>query len=57
VIHVIACNDRQFYIYQYVNRQGFRAILPPDWGHAIGGRDFGTFEEATTAACGAAQDK
>ena len=37
VISVLKCNGagengRQFYIYQYVNRLGFRAILPPYWG-------------------------
>jgi len=32
-------NGGSFYIYQYVNRLGFRAILPPNWGRAIGGRD------------------
>ena len=56
VIHVLACagpgeNEGQFYIYQYVKRSGFRAVQPPDWGHAIGGGDFATFEEATSAAC------
>ena len=34
VITVVNCNGagengRQYYIYQYVNRPGFRAILPP----------------------------
>jgi hypothetical protein len=55
-IHVIACNGagengRQFYVYQYANRRGFRAIAPPNWGRAIGGRDFGTFQESVAAAC------
>jgi len=55
-VHVIACqggpqNGRQFYIYQYANRRGFRAIAPPDWGHAIGGRDWGSYQEALGAAC------
>src|ERR1700758_2677692 len=45
VISVIACNGasengRQFYIYRYLNRLGFRAILPGYWSYAIGGRDF-----------------
>jgi hypothetical protein len=54
VIHVIQCDDSggQFYIYEYVDRPGFRAILPPDWGHAIGGKDFDTYDEAAGAACG-----
>jgi len=56
VITVVACNSPgerggQYYIYQYVNRPGFRAILPPNWGAPIGGRDFGSFNEAAGAAC------
>jgi hypothetical protein len=59
VIHVLACNGLgenfgQFYIYQYVNRPGFRAIRPPDWGHAIGGQDFQGFAQAAAVACGQA---
>ena len=59
-IHVIACNGAgenggQFYIYEYLNRPGFRAILPPNWGNALGGRDFGTYQEAASVACGVAQ--
>ena len=55
-IHVITCNGPgenggQYYIYQYLNRAGFRAILPPDWGHALGGRDFPTLGEAVREAC------
>src|SRR5437879_4397601 len=35
-IHIIRCNGPgenggQFYIYQYLKRTGFRAILPPNW--------------------------
>lgn len=60
VIHVVTCNGAgenggQFYIYQYVNRQGFRAIRPPDWGHVIGGRDYPSFEQAAGVACGGGQ--
>jgi hypothetical protein len=56
ISHVVACssaneNGGRYYIYQYVHRQAFRAILPPHWGNAIGGRDFGKFEEAVAAAC------
>ena len=56
MIHVVACNSHgenggQFYIYQYLNRHGFRAIKPPDWGHPLGGKDFGTFGEAVAVAC------
>lgn len=56
-IHVIRCNGAgenggQFYIYQYLKRSGFRAILPPNWGRPIGGHDWGSFAEAAAAACG-----
>jgi hypothetical protein len=51
IIHVVAKeNGEQFYVYQYVNRPGFRTIRPPDWGHAIGGQDYPTFEQAVAAA-------
>jgi hypothetical protein len=40
------------YIYEYLNRPGFRAIAPPDWSHALGGRDFATYDEAVRAGCG-----
>jgi hypothetical protein len=57
VIHVVACNGagengQQFYIYQYLNRPGFRAIRPPNWSTAIGGSDFPAFGQAVGAACG-----
>jgi hypothetical protein len=56
VINVIQCNGAgenggQYYIYQYINRPGFRAIQPPNWGSPIGGQDFATFDQAA-AACG-----
>lgn len=56
IIYVIACsgpseNGGQYYLYEYVNRDGYRAILPPDWGQPIGGRDFDTMDEAGAAAC------
>ena len=53
-VRIVACNGsgRQVYIYQYLNRPGFRAILPPDFGHALGGRDFATYDEAVRAGCG-----
>lgn len=51
IIHVMSCpGGVQMYIYQYLNRPGFRAIRPPDWGHAIGGQDFPTIEQAQQAA-------
>jgi hypothetical protein len=56
IIHEVRCsgvgeNGGTFYVYEYTKRPGFRAISPPDWGHAIGGKDFGTFDEAAKAAC------
>lgn len=61
VITVVNCNGAgenggQFYIYQYVNRAGVRAIQPPYWGQPIGGRDWATFEQAAYAACGAGRN-
>jgi hypothetical protein len=53
-IHVVSCSGQTFYIYQYLNRLGFRAIRPPDWANAIGGRDYATFAEALAAAAAAA---
>lgn len=55
IIHVVSCvgaggSSEPMYIYQYLNRPGFRVIRPPDWGHAIGGQDFQTFEQAQAAA-------
>jgi len=49
-IDVVICSGQQFYIYQYLNRPGFRAIRPPNWAQAIGGRDYATFAEALAAA-------
>jgi hypothetical protein len=56
-ISVISCSGEgekpgQYYIYAYKPPHvGFRAILPPNWSHAMGGRDFETFVQAATAAC------
>jgi hypothetical protein len=55
-INVLACNGAgenrgNFYVYQYVKRAGFRAILPPHWASPLGGHDWGTFEQAAAAAC------
>jgi hypothetical protein len=52
VIHIVTCNARQVYIYEYQNRVGFRAISPPDFGHALGGKDFTTYLDAVKAGCG-----
>ena len=65
VIYEVNCNGRQFYIYDYIKRPGcspegatgpncFRAIRVPDWGRAIGGRDFSSYAEAIAAAAAAA---
>jgi hypothetical protein len=51
-IHVMDCNGIQTYVYEYLNRPGFRVINPPDWGHVIGGKDFQTLAEATNVAAG-----
>jgi hypothetical protein len=50
-VYIVGCNGERFYIYEYLNRPGFRAILPPDTGHPIGGRDFETYEDAVHEAC------
>ncbi len=53
IIHVINCaGGGQYYVYQYTNRPGYRAILPPNWSNAIGGRDFATYAQAASVACG-----
>ncbi len=50
-IHILDCPGRgEVYIYEYTNRRGFRAIKPPNWGAALGGRDFETMELAVQAA-------
>ena len=53
LIHMMNCPGGPTYIYQYVNRRGFRVIHPPNWSNAIGGRDFGTCQEAQTVAVSA----
>ncbi len=57
IVHVVACsgageNGGQYYVFEYRDRPGFRAIAPPDWGTPIGGEDFDTYEQAVQAACG-----
>lgn len=57
IIYVTMCNGAgengaQIYIYGYLDRPGFRSISPPNWGAAIGGRDFETFAEAAQVGCG-----
>ena len=53
LIHMMNCSGGPTYIYQYVNRRGFRVIRPPNWSNAIGGRDFGTCQEAQSVAVNA----
>ncbi|HYC64306.1 MAG TPA: TIR domain-containing protein [Reyranellaceae bacterium] len=56
-IHVIACGGGStpgIYVYEYANRPGFRAVQPPNWGTALGGRDFNTLAQAIAAGCAAA---
>lgn len=51
-IKTIACqNGKTIFVYEYVNRPQFRAILPPNWGAALGGRDFSSFAEAAAVGC------
>jgi hypothetical protein len=61
VIHVVACNGEgetgnQIYVYQYLARPTFRAILPPDWATPLGGQDFDTYDKAAAAGCGGAEE-
>jgi hypothetical protein len=56
IIHVINCTDpgenqTQIYVYEYVNRVGFRAVLPPNWGTSLGGGDYVTLAQAAGAGC------
>jgi hypothetical protein len=53
-------NGRQYYLYEYVdgNRRvrtdvpAYRVIAPPDYGHAIGNRDWSSWQQAIAYACG-----
>ena len=54
-IYVIACNEAgenlgTFWIYEYLDRPGYRAVVPHIW-LAIGGSDVATYEEAVQLAC------
>lgn len=56
LVHRVACQyGATIYVYQYLKRPFFRAIQPPNWGNALGGRDFATFNEAATAGCATAR--
>lgn len=51
-IKTVSCsNGKTILVYEYVNRPHFRAILPPNWGAALGGRDFSSFAEAAAVGC------
>jgi hypothetical protein len=55
IIHVMDCpNQQQLYIYEYLNRSGFRVIRPPGWSQPIGGHDVATMGEALGIAMDAA---
>jgi hypothetical protein len=54
-IYQIRCysNNRIYYIYQLTDRErpAYRAIIPPYWGNALGGRDWPSYQEAVRVAC------
>ncbi len=51
IIHVMNCpGNRQVYLYEYLNRTAFRVINPPNWSRPVGGRDFGSSDEALSVA-------
>jgi len=52
-IKVFSCPTGLTYLYQYVNRNAFRVVKPPNWSSPVGGRDFGTCEQAMAAAANA----
>jgi hypothetical protein len=52
LIHVMNCPGGHIYIYEYLSRPGFRVIRPPNWGQAIGGRDFPSMADAVSVARG-----
>jgi hypothetical protein len=58
IIHTIDCTSagengfKGYYIYEYKDPAGgYRAIAPPNWSVALGGKDVPTFQEAAHAAC------
>ena len=56
IINFIACSGGvkvDLYVYDYFNRKGFQAIQPPNWGEALGGRDFTSLNDAIAAGCAA----
>ncbi len=55
-VHVISCkgageNGAEVYIFEYLNRSGFRAVRSLSSTAPIGGVEFSTLEEAATTAC------
>jgi hypothetical protein len=53
IIRVMNCPSGQIYVYEYLNRRGFRVIRPPNWAQSIGGQDFQTLDEAVNVAASA----
>jgi hypothetical protein len=53
-IRIVDCDGEELWVYEYDRRPGsgpqFRVIRPPDFAHAIGGRDFSSYGEALAAA-------
>ena len=53
-IQVVQCHGPKgpetLYVYQYLDRPGNRVIRPGEWGKAIGGKDFASFDEALATA-------
>jgi len=45
-------NGGSYYLYKYLKRSAYRVIHPPDYGHAVGARDFTTQNQAVGVACG-----
>lgn len=39
-------NGTEVWMYRYTARPGFRVIVPPNWGAAVGGRDFASAQDA-----------
>jgi hypothetical protein len=55
-IHHLTCdNGQSIYVYEYADRTAFRAIQPPNWSSALGGRDFSSLADATATGCAQAQ--
>ena len=53
LIQALNCRGQTYYIYAYRDREAFRVIQPPNWGAAIGGRDYSWHGDAMLAAANA----